>query len=277
VSPGGTPGSPRGGEARAGAPPPASTPRRGAGGARGLISSTDNARVKELVALRSSRERRRRGLFLAEGPRELERAAAAGLRILETYYAPALTDWPGGQPVSERVLAKLAYRAKPEGVVSLVEAPRFSLPRGGTLYLVAVGLEKPGNLGAIARSAEAAGADALLVADAHADPFNPNAIRASSGAVFTLPVLETSLEEVQGLGVALLAAVVGAGSAHSEADLSRPVAIAVGAEDRGLPARWREAAEGELSIPIRSGASTESLNAAVAAAILLFEAVRQRA
>ena len=165
---------------------------------------------------------------------------------------------------------------KPEGVVALVEAPRFGLPRGGTLYLVAVGVEKPGNLGAIARTAEAAGAEGLLVAEASADPFNPNAIRASTGAVFTLPIVEVSLEEGRGLGVALLAAVVGAGGAHSEADLSRPVAIAVGAEDRGLPPAGAEAADGEVSIPIRAGASTESLNASVAAAILLFEAVRQR-
>ena len=271
-------GGPRGrAERRAEAPasPASGLPARPS--RRALISSPDNARIKELVALRSSRERRRRGLFLAEGPREVERAVAAGLRVLETFYAPALTDWPGGQAVSERVLAKLAYRAKPEGVVALVEAPRFSLPRGGTLYLVAVGVEKPGNLGAMARSADAAGADALLVAEAHADPFNPNAIRSSTGAVFTLPIVESSLEEVLGLGVALLAAVAGAGRVHSAADLVRPLAIAVGAEDRGLPARWREAADGELSIPIRSGASTESLNAAVAAAILLFEAVRQRA
>jgi TrmH family RNA methyltransferase len=242
-----------------------------------VISSPDNARVKELVSLRSSGERRRRGLFVAEGPREVERAAAAGLRVLETFYAPALLDWPGGQAVSERVLAKMAYRAKPEGVVALVEAPRFALPPGGSLYLVAVGIEKPGNLGAIARSAEAAGADALLVAEGKADPFNPNAIRASTGAVFTLPVVEASLEQVAGLGVAIVAAVVGAATRYSAADLARPVAIVVGAEDRGLPQRWREAAETELSIPLAPGRTTESLNAAVAAAILLFEAVRQRA
>ena len=86
--------------------------------------------------------------------------------------------------MSERVLRKVAYRDRPEGVVAVVEAPRRTLPPAGTLYVVAVGVEKPGNLGAIARSAEAAGADALLVADAPADPFNPNAIRASTGAVY---------------------------------------------------------------------------------------------
>jgi TrmH family RNA methyltransferase len=242
-----------------------------------VIASPDNARVRAVVALRSGRERRAQGRFIAEGPREVARAAAAGLRLLEIFYVPALLDWPGGQAVSERVLTKMAYRAKPEGVLAVVEAPRFALPRGGSLYLVAVGIEKPGNLGAIARSAEAAGADALLVAEASADPFNPNAIRASAGAVFTLPIVEVTLEQVLALDVPLVAAVLGAARAPSELDLASPVAIAIGAEDRGLPDGWRAASQSEVSIPIASGATTESLNAAVAAAILLFEAVRQRA
>src|SRR5581483_6429034 len=114
------------------------------------------------------RERRRSGLFLAEGPREVERARAAGLAVVATYFAPSLLDWPGGEEVSERVLAKMAYRAEPEGVLAVVEAPRRELPRDGTLYLAAVGIEKPGNLGALARTAAAAGADALVVAEARA-------------------------------------------------------------------------------------------------------------
>jgi TrmH family RNA methyltransferase len=251
----------------------------GRNGERGgvVISSLDNPRVKQVVALRSGRERRRSGLFVAEGRRELERAEAAGLRIVEVFHDPALLEWPGAEPVSARVLTKMAYRARPEGVLALVEAPRRALPLGGTLYLVAVGLEKPGNLGAMARSAEAAGADALLVAEAAADVFNPNAIRASTGAVFSLPIVEVSLEQVLGLGVALLTAVVGAATRYSDADLAQPLALAVGSEDRGLPEQWREAGTAQISIPVRAGGATESLNAAVAAAVLLFEAVRQRA
>jgi TrmH family RNA methyltransferase len=240
-----------------------------------VITSVENARVKEVVRLRSGRERRRSGLFLAEGPREVERARAAGLRIVETYYAPALHEWDEGEPVSERVLAKMAYRAEPEGVIAVVEAPRRELPRGGDLYLVAVGLEKPGNLGAMARSAEAAGADALVVAEARADPWSPNAIRASTGAVFTLPVVEASLDEVAGLGVALVAAVVGASTRYTDADLTGPAAIVVGSEDEGLPPAWLAVAGTQVSIPVAPG-STDSLNAATAAALLLFEAVRQR-
>src|SRR4051812_33425669 len=142
----------------------------------------------------------------------------------------------------------MAYRAEPEGVLAVVEAPARELPPKGTLYLVAVGIEKPGNLGAMARTADAAGADALIVADGVADAWNPNAIRASTGAVFTLPVVESTLEEVQTLDTRLVAAVVGAPIDYTEADLAQPVALAVGAEDAGLDARWVDAAELQVAI-----------------------------
>lgn len=240
-----------------------------------MITSLDNPRVRDVVRLRRSRERRRTGLFVVEGRREVERARAAGLNLVATYFAPALIDWPAGEEVSERVLVKMAYRAEPEGVLAVVEAPQRELPRGGSLYLVSVGIEKPGNLGAMARSADAAGADALVVADGQADVWNPNAIRASTGAVFTLPVIEATLEDVKALGVQTVAAVVDAGCAYTEADLTAPTALVVGAEDEGLDARWRDAADLEVAIPMR-GRTADSLNAATAAAILLFEAVRQR-
>jgi TrmH family RNA methyltransferase len=240
-----------------------------------VITSLDNPRVRDVVRLRKSRERRRSGLFVAEGPREVERARAAGLRIVAIYFAPSLLEWTEGEEVSERVLAKMAYRAEPEGVLAVVEVPARELPRGGSLYLAAVGIEKPGNLGAMARSADAAGADALIVAEGEADVWNPNAIRASTGAVFTLPVVEATLEDVQALGVQLAAAEVGGATPYTEADLTKPTAIVVGAEDEGLPARWRAAADVSVSIPLR-GRTADSLNAATASAILLFEAVRQR-
>jgi TrmH family RNA methyltransferase len=240
------------------------------------ITSVDNPRVKEVVRLRRSRERRRSGFFVAEGAREVSRARAAGLTIHATYFAPALLAWPsGGEEVSERVLRKMAYRSEPEGVVAVVEAPRHELPRDGTLFLVAVGIEKPGNLGAIARAADAAGADALLVAEAEADPWNPNAIRASTGAVFTLPIVDATLDDVRGLDARLVAAAVDAPLHHNAADLRPATAIAIGAEDEGLPEPWVAAADERVAIPMR-GRTVDSLNAAAAAAVLLFEAVRQR-
>jgi len=241
-----------------------------------VITSIDNPRVKEVVRLRKPRERRRAGLFVAEGSREVERARAAGLTVVATFYAPELLAWPDdGEEVSERVLRKMAYRAEPEGVVAVVEAPRHDLPRDGTLFVAAVGIEKPGNLGAIVRAADAAGADAVLVAEAEADPWNPNAIRASTGAVFTLPIVEATLDDVRSLDAQLVAAAVDAPRRHHEVDLRPPTAIAIGAEDDGLPDRWLAAADERVAIPMQ-GRTVDSLNAASAAAVLLFEAVRQR-
>jgi len=240
-----------------------------------VISSVDNPRVKDVVRLRKARERRRSGLFIAEGPREVERARLAGLTIVATYFAPSLLDWTEGEEVSERVLAKMAYRAEPEGVIAVVEAPHRELPRNGSLYLVAVGIEKPGNLGAMARTADAAGVDALVVAETQADPWNPNAIRASTGAVFSLPVVEATLDDVKRLPVRLVAATPTASAAYTTADLAAPTALAIGAEDAGLPTAWNQAADLSVSIPLRT-ATTDSLNAATAAAIILFEARRQR-
>ena len=301
-----------------------------------MITSVDNPRVKDALRLRKSRERRRLGLFIAEGPRGVERAIAAGLVVREIFHAPGLLPgWsppadrargddkadrargddgaafvtevrvdqhpddsgrrgsselagPRGlsevaaivtevraQEVSARVLAKLSYRAEPEGVIAVVEAPRREFPRDATLLLVAVGIEKPGNLGAMARTADAAGADALLVADAATDPWNPNAIRASTGAVFTLPVVAATRTEVAQLSQQKIAAVVGAPTPHTAADYTRPTAILIGAEDSGLDREWQALAQETVAIPMR-GRTADSLNASAAAAVLLFEAVRQR-
>jgi RNA methyltransferase, TrmH family len=160
-------------------------------------------------------------------------------------------------------------------VIAVVESPTHELPANATLVLVAVGVEKPGNLGAMARSAEAAGADALLVAEGSFDPWNPNAVRASTGAVFTLPIVASSLDELRALPLLRIAAVVGAAARYTDADLRPPTALIVGAEDTGLDARWQAAADLNVSIPVR-GAAADSLNASAAAAVLLFEAVRQR-
>lgn len=242
-----------------------------------MITSVDNPRVREVVALRKARERRRGGLFVAEGPREVERALAAGLVVRHAYVAPELLpDWAhGGEEVSARVLAKMSYRAQPEGVLAVFEVPQRTLPAGATLVLVAVGIEKPGNLGAMARTADAAGADALLVADAACDPWNPNAIRASTGAVFTLPILEATRADVRALPLQKVAAVVGALTRHTEADLTPPTALLIGAEDDGLDADWRAAADVQVTLAMRAR-TVDSLNASAAAAVLLYETLRQR-
>ena len=245
-----------------------------------VITSVDNPRVKEVLRLRRSRERRQTGLFVVEGPREVERARAAGLRFRATFVAPELSPaaaaHPDAEQVSERVLRHMAYRTEPEGVIAVVESPTHELPSNATLVLVAVGVEKPGNLGAMARSAEAAGADALLVADGSFDPWNPNAVRASTGAVFTLPIVAVEPRRA-------LRAVSSASrrrrwrgdplhrrrpSRADRTDRRRARTTAsIGGGKRPLRRQSRS----------RSGErAADSLNASAAAAVLLFEAVRQR-
>src|SRR5262249_33641013 len=107
-----------------------------------VITSVDNPRVKEVLRLRKGRERRRAGLFIGEGPREVARGKAAGLTTHATYFAPALLSWDEGEEVDERVLRKMSYRAEPEGVLAVVEIPHRTLPEDATLLLVAVGIEK---------------------------------------------------------------------------------------------------------------------------------------
>jgi TrmH family RNA methyltransferase len=218
-------------------------------------------------------------LLIAEGLREVERALAAGLVARAVYVAPELLpEWsrPGAEEVSARVLAKMAYRGEPEGVLAVLEAPQHTLAPEATLLLVAVNIEKPGNLGAMARTADAAGADALLIAGPNFDPWNPNAIRASTGAVFTLPVLEATRDDIAALPQRKVGAVLDAPRAHTAPDYTHPTAFLIGAEDEGLDETWRALADDEVVIPMR-GTSADSLNASTAAAVLLFEAVRQRA
>jgi TrmH family RNA methyltransferase len=217
-----------------------------------------------------------RGDHLCRQPAR-EGGAAAAAVSRSAYVAPELIDdWPHpAEPVSARVLAKMSYRQEPEGVLAIFEAPRRDVPPDASLVLVAVGIEKPGNLGAMARTADAAGADALLVAGAPSDPWNPNAIRSSTGAVFTLPIVDVTLDDVLALPLRRVAAVVGASTPYSAADLTVPTALVVGAEDTGLDAQWRSAADERVALPML-GRTADSLNAATAAAVLLYEAVRQR-
>jgi len=241
-----------------------------------VITSVDNQRVKEVVRLRRGRERRASGLFIAEGVREVERARDAGLAIREIFVAPELLQWSDAHTeVSARVLAKMAYRPEPEGVLAIVETPQRTLPDDATLLLVAVGIEKPGNLGAMARTADVAGADALLVGDAECDAWNPNAIRASTGAVFSLPIVEVTTEDVAALTHQKVAATLGAATRHTDVDYAADTAFLLGAEDDGLPDAWRNLADVSVEIPMHAR-TADSLNASAAAAVLLFEADRQR-
>ncbi|MEM8739441.1 MAG: RNA methyltransferase [Planctomycetota bacterium] len=257
------------------------------------ITSVNNVRVKQVVKLREkARERKRQGLLIAEGRREVERARAAGLRPMSWFVSednPQASALMQGEPtwVSGAVMRKMAYHTKPEGVLAVFEAPRWSLAdlpvNGDGFYLVAVGTEKPGNLGAMVRTAAAAGCDAVLAVAPEVDVFNPAAIRNSTGAVFGLPtvVVEDDAVAIAWLrerGVVAAAALADGGTDCFAADWGRgATAVVIGPEHAGLGEAWRTAAGVALTIPSAGGGGVDSLNASNAAAVLLFEAVRRRA
>ncbi len=259
------------------------------------ITSLTNARVKAAVRLRDRRERDATGLTIVDGARELIRALNSGVRIEMAFIshellrtpdafaaADRLRDRPATFDVSPTVLAKVAFGDRSEGIVAVVVTPTrrltdLSLP-DNPLVVVVEGVEKPGNLGAILRTADAAGVDAVIAADPRTDLFNPNAIRASLGTIFAVPVVAaTGAETIEWLashGITPVATLVDAPTTYAEADLRGPIAIVLGSEAGGLGATWRRAGTTAVSIPM-SGIA-DSLNVSTAAAIVLFEAVRQR-
>lgn len=245
------------------------------------ITSPANPHIKELAKLlrRKNRDEQRR--FLVEGRREVARAGEAGVVFDEILFSPELGGSvivPG--PVTEVSAAafhKLSVRRHPDGVVAV--APFFDTALdvliGTDLLLVAEGMEKPGNLGAMLRTADGCGAG-ILVADPVADVYNPNVIRASQGALFSVPAAVAEATAARAWVDERMQLVVATPSARRpywELDLTRPTAVVIGAEHAGVTDAWSGGVE--VAIPMRGGA--DSLNASVAAAVLLYEAVRQRA
>ena len=260
------------------------------------ITSLQNPRIKQAVRLRDRGPRDEAGLMLIEGYRELKRALDNGVRPTALFFCPEFylgENEPGlvercGEAGAELfrcsrpVFAKLAYRDRPEGLLAL--APQLKrrledlqLPPD-PLLIVAEAIEKPGNLGSILRSADAAGVHAVIVCDRCTDLHNPNVVRASIGTLFALPVVEASSDEtlawLRARGIRLLAATPHAEREYTEADLTRGVAIVVGTEQVGLTDRWMSGADEKVRIPMLGQA--DSLNVANATTILLYEAVRQR-
>ncbi|GAA5512223.1 23S rRNA (uridine(2479)-2'-O)-methyltransferase [Deinococcus carri] len=253
------------------------------------ITSLQNPQVKRLVRLRQRREREREGVILIEGARELSRAVAAGLTPSTLYTCAALyspeahevaATLPGPRvPLSREAFEKVSGRENPDGLLALVPtpAPRPPEPGEDTVLVVLHGLEKPGNIGAILRTADAAGAAGVLVLGRGADVYSPNVIRASQGSVFTLPV--AALDEEEALtwlaahAFTRVACTPDAPQVYWDAPLTGRVALVLGAEHEGLPPAWR-AAEVPVRVPMHGAA--DSLNVATAAALVLYECVRQR-
>lgn len=261
------------------------------------ISSAQNPRVKDLVRLRDRRHRDRSGRFVVEGFRELSRAAAAGIRFEALYVCPHLflgsnedrliADIAAGGAeivnVAEAPFRKISYRDRPEGLAATASQfdtslGHISLPSPAPLVLVVESIEKPGNLGTMLRTADAAGVDAVVVCDPTTDLFNPNVVRASTGMLFVVPVaVATTSETMTWLrehGITSVATTPDTSRSLWEVDLSGPTAIVIGAEQYGLSDAWLHGADVRVRVPMAGVA--DSLNAAMAAGVLLFESARQR-
>jgi RNA methyltransferase, TrmH family len=259
------------------------------------LTSTSNPRVKELAGLRRRRSRDDAGMTLVEGHEELVLALDAGVRPRTVYYSPALVrpDQLGtvrrvaglGAEVvrlSRQVFGKVAYRQSPDGWLAVVPAVPSGLDHlvlgERPLVLVCEGIEKPGNLGAILRTADAAGVTAVIAAGPVTDWGNPNLVRASKGTVFSVPVASGGSAEVLGWlaerSLPVVATTPDTDTLVAEADLTGPVAIAVGSEHDGLSGPWLERAQTRVKIPMFG--RVDSLNVAASAAVVVYEAVRQR-
>lgn len=262
-----------------------------------ILTSASNPRIKNVIKLRKADYRKKTQTFIIEGCRELARALSAGIEIQELYFCPGLFSDARGESsllnaasggggrlfeVSEPVYEKIAFGNRSEGVIAVAVRPSVSLKdiplKENPLFVVVEGIEKPGNLGAIIRTAQAAGADAVLVADAHTDIYNPHTVRSSIGALFEACVVQAQSPEIiswlKERKVRIICACVQGDLPYTSVDFRGRFAIVVGSEEKGLTGPWKESADYKVTIPMAG--KVDSLNVSCAAAILLFEAVRQR-
>ncbi len=255
-----------------------------------LISSTQNPRIKQLMALQQhSQQRRSQNRVVIEGARELQHCVKAGFTIETVFYCPTLFDINKLQTahyelieVTSQIYDKIAYRGSTEGVIAIARPRLLSLSDielgDDPLIVVLEGVEKPGNIGAVLRSADAARATAVIVCDPLTDLYNPNLIRSSLGAIFTVPCLTCSSQEcisfLKQNNINILTAQLQDSELYYNTTMRGPTAIIMGTESTGLTQPWRDAATAHIRIPMRG--ELDSLNVSVSTAILLFEAVRQR-
>jgi len=263
------------------------------------ITSLQNPRVKSLVKLRDRRPRDEAGVFLVEGYREIRRALEKNVVLSEVYYSPgwflgenepALLESAAAAgaklfELTKDTFAKVAYRERPDGLLAVAPQWKRSLSELEPLirqrppfFLVVEAIEKPGNLGTILRSADAAGCDAVIVCDPVTDLFNPNVVRASTGVLFSVPCVVAPGSEVliwlRRQGIRVVVTTPAAEALYTNVPLTGPLAIVMGSEQYGLSDFWLQGADLGVRIPMAGQA--DSLNVAMAALITLFEAVRQR-
>jgi TrmH family RNA methyltransferase len=260
------------------------------------ITSLQNPRVKQLVRLRDRRPRDEDGVFLVEGYRQIRRALEKQIVLNELYFSP---DWFLGEnetaliesaraagaqlfELSKEAFAKVAYRERPDGLLAVAPQWKRELAelvlKPQPFLLVVEGIEKPGNLGTILRSADAAGVDAVIVCDPVTDIFNPNVVRSSTGVLFSVPVVIAESASVRAWlrekCIRAVATTPSATALYTDTDLRGSLAIVMGSEQYGLSDFWLKESDTQVRIPMAGQA--DSLNVAMATIITLFEAVRQR-
>lgn len=268
-----------------------------------IIQSRKNPRVLQLVALREQRKAREQsGLFVIEGMRELERALACKIEIVELYICPELLRNESAHKIVEQArgnaqieivelsssaMEKASYRENPEGLIAVAKTRSHQLSNlrsplstpHSPLYLVVEGIEKPGNLGALLRTADSAGCDALIACSLTGDIYNPNTVRASQGTLFSMPFALAEKEQVaqwlRERGVAIFATSPAAREHYFDCDFTQPTAILLGTESTGLSDFWLKS-DFAKPIGIPQKGLADSLNVSMAGAICLFEALRQR-
>ncbi len=257
-----------------------------------VITSTQNPKVKSLLALEKPRERRKQQLFIVEGKKEISLALKAGYSIGNLFYCVDIvpeTDLAALGvadklllPVSQEVFDKIAVREGSGGVIAVAQMKTNRLDDlalgKNPLVVVLESVEKPGNLGAILRTADAAGVDAVIVCDPQTDFYNPNVVRSSLGCVFTQPIASATTDEtiawLRKLGINLYCTYLKASKPYHEIDYRGPSAIVMGTEATGLSDTWVKQSNANIIIPMQG--TIDSMNVSTATAVVVFEACRQR-
>lgn len=256
------------------------------------ITSVKNDKIKGVVKLREAKERKQKNLIIIEGQREIALAIAGGINLSTLFVCPEFGDdkylllnkvnQSAVIELGRDVFQKIAYREHPDGYLALAEPQNHGLAElkvgRNPLIIVLENVEKPGNLGAILRTADAAGADAVIVCDPATDVYNPNVIRASQGTVFTVPVAVCkSAEAIKWLDdkkIPSYSAALSATKNYVKMDYKQPTAFIFGTEDKGLSDEWLRATTEQIIIPMKG--KIDSLNVSNSVAIMVYEAVRQR-
>ena len=254
-----------------------------------MITSKTNPKIKNIIKLEKASERREQNRILIEGRREIERAVACGFEIDTLFVCqdiakeePRLTA-RSIEEVSLEVFEKIAYREGSDGLLAVAipkyaDLQQFKPKKKNPLIIVLETVEKPGNLGAVMRTADAAGVDAVIIADPRTDLYNPNAIRASVGCIFSVPLFACSSEEcikwLKDNKITIYCTYLKASIDYLDADFKKASARVMGTEATGISQQWVEAADQNIIIPMNGIA--DSLNVSVTTAIVTFEAIRQR-